>query len=163
VTSTVSKIVPHVITSYLTMIVLALVVGCLQGCAEPQQAPATTERHHGFPAQPREAATTSTQAEPQEQPKSPPTGNTAPADNSEPQKEPPFFGSTYWDETLTSVYYYPAQDKDDVSTTHLKFGHREDDIFLCGDQRKSFEPGLRYRLLVTFEPNAPCITNWRVK
>lgn len=104
------------------------------------------------------ALKTSTQAEPQEQPKSPPTGNTAPAEKSDDEKEAQYFGSTYWDELLTSVYYYP-----DSKTTHLKFNHREDDIYLCGDQRKNFEPGNRYKLAVTFEPNAPCITNWRVK
>lgn len=150
-TSTTSKVIPHVITAYLTMIVLALVVGCLQGCAEPQQAPATKTR----------IITTSPQAEPQEQPKSPPTA-TAPADKSDDDKELPYFGSTYWEEQLTSVYYYPKS----VSLpaqTHLKFNHREDDLYLCGDQRRFFEPGNRYKLLVTFEPNAPCITNWRVK
>lgn len=110
------------------------------------------------------AQKTSTQAEPQEQPKSPPTGNTAPADKSdEPKREAPYFGSTYWDELLTSVYYYPSTGANDPAMTHLKFNHRDDEIWLCGDQRKSFEPGNRYRLTVTFEPNAPCITNWRVK
>lgn len=142
---------------YLLPVIVALIA-----CG--QQPQTTTERHHGFPAQPREQATTSTQAEPQEQPKSPPTGKTAPADNSdEDKKESPYFGSTYWDELLTSVYYYPAQTNAEVSVTHLKFGHREDDIYLCGDQRKNFEPGARVKLLVTFEPNAPCITNWKIK
>lgn len=81
-------------------------------------------------------------------------------------KENPYFGSTYWDELLTSVYYYPAVVNDSTNSpamTHLKFDHREDDIWLCGDQRKAFSPGEKYRLLVTFEPNQPCVTNWQVK
>ena len=80
-----------------------------------------------------------------------------------PEKEPPYYGSTYWDELLTSVYYYPSGDKGDAAVTHLKFDHREDDIFLCGDQRKSFTPGTKYKLLVTFEPNQPCVTNWKIE
>ena len=100
--------------------------------------------------------TSAPKPETQEQPKSPPT-TTAPADNSD-EKEAQYFGSTYWDEILTSVYWYP-----DSKVTHLKFGHREDEIYLCGDHRKDFEPGNRYKLVVTFEPNAPCITNWRIK
>ena len=110
------------------------------------------------------APTTSTQAETQEPPKpSPQNARTAPADNSDddkPRKEAPFFGSTYWDELLTSVYYYPEYSP---AMTHLKFNHREDDIWICGDQRRSFEAGNRYRLLVTFEPNQPCVTNWKIK
>ena len=108
------------------------------------------------------APTTSSQAETQESPK-PPPASTAPAEESDPQREPPYFGSTYFDELLTSVYYYPGETKGDAPMTHLKFSHREDLVYLCGDQRKSFEPGNRIRLMVTFEPNAPCITNWKVK
>ena len=131
------------------ILVLPLVMAiALIACNEAQQPPVVKTR----------IATTSPQTEPQEQPKSPPTG-TAPADKSDDdERESPYFGSTYWDELLTSVYYYP-----DSKATHLKFNHRDDEIWLCGDQRRNFEPGNRYRLTVTFEPNAPCITNWRVK
>jgi len=83
------------------------------------------------------------------------------------KEEPPYYGSTYWEELLTSVYYYPAQGGDNgdltVPSTHLKFNHRDDALWLCGDQRKIFEPGRTYRLLVTFEPNQPCVTNWKIE
>jgi len=82
-------------------------------------------------------------------------------------EEPPYYGSTYWNELLTSVYYYPTKGGDNndlaVPSTHLKFGHRDDSIWLCGDQRKTFKPGYLYRLTVTFEPNQPCATNWEIK
>jgi hypothetical protein len=134
---------------YLLPVIVALIA------CEQQQQPSTVRTR---------IATNSTQAEPQEPPKPPPASQ-VPAEKSddEAKKEPPFYGSTYWDELLTSVYYYPKNGDGDFAGTHLKFNHREDDIWLCGDQRKSFEPGNRYRLTVTFEPNAPCITNWRVK
>lgn len=106
----------------------------------------------------------------------PPPPPPAPAAAPEPEKkdDSPYYGSTYWDELLTSVYYYPdAGDQLEgppsfrgskpLPATHLKFNHREDDVWLCGDQRKSFEPGNRYRLLVTFELGQPCITNWKIK
>lgn len=92
------------------------------------------------------------------------------------KKEAPYYGSTYWDELLTSVYYYPdALDQLEpptfksnefgltVPATHLKFNHRDDDVWLCGDQRKSFMPGHIYELTVTFEANQPCVTNWKIK
>ena len=148
-TFTDSKVVPHIITAYLTMIVLTLVVCSLQGCAQPQ------------PAVKTRIVTPSSQAETQEPPK-PPPASTTPAEDTTPKEDAPFFGSTYWDELLTSVYYYPKS-VSLPSMTHLKFGHREDDIWLCGDQRKTFEPGNRVRLLATFEPNQPCVTNWKVK
>jgi len=104
-------------------------------------------------------------AQAEEQPKPSP----APAEKT---KEAPYYGKTYWDELLTSVYYYPENGLTidagtvigaAVPATHLKFDHREDDIWLCGDQRKSFEPGNKYKLTVTFEPNQPCVSNWKVK
>jgi hypothetical protein len=99
----------------------------------------------------------------------------APAAKEEEKKEDsPYYGSTYWDELLTSVYYYP--DAGDqltgppsfrgsaaIPATHLKFSHREDDVWLCGDQRKSFEPGRRYHLRATFELAQPCVTNWKIE
>jgi hypothetical protein len=72
------------------------------------------------------------------------------------KEEEAFFGSTYWDELLTSVYWYPES-----KMTHLNFNHRDDDIWLCDDQRRNFDPGKRYKLSVTFEPNQPCATNWK--
>jgi hypothetical protein len=85
----------------------------------------------------------------------------------EPKAEPPYYGSTYWDELLTSVYYYPTKGGDNndlaVPSTHLKFDHRDDSIWLCGDQRKSFTPGTKYRLRVTYEPNQPCVSNWKIE
>jgi hypothetical protein len=108
----------------------------------------------------------------EERPIYPPAGSPALAEKEnreEPKKaeEPPYYGSTYWDELLTSVYYYPAKGGDSndltVPSTHLKFGHRDDSIWLCGDQRKSFSPGTKYRLLVTFEPNQPCVSNWKIE
>jgi hypothetical protein len=150
VTSTTSKIIPHVITAYLTMIVLTLIVGCLQGCAQPEAQPATKTRI---------VTPTSSQAETQESPKPSPAGNTAPAE--EPEKKAPFYGTTYWDELLTSVYYYPKSAGNDVAKTHLKFNHREDDIWLCGDQRKFFTVGERTRLTITFELDQDCATNWQ--
>jgi len=99
-------------------------------------------------------ATTETQAAPKPSPR----------DEEPPAKrEAQYYGSTYWDELLTSVYFYPSTGKDDAAMTHLKFNHREDDIWLCGALRRSFVAGERYRLLVTFEPNQPCVTNWKTK
>ena len=142
------------IARWANLLYLLPVIVALIACEQQQQQPTVKTR----------IATTSTQAEPQEPPKPPPASQ-VPAEKSdyEAKKEPPFYGSTFWDELLTSVYYYPKNGEGDFAGTHLKFNHREDDIWLCGDQRKSFEPGNRYRLTVTFEPNAPCITNWRVK
>lgn len=80
-----------------------------------------------------------------------------------PKKESPYYGSTYWDELLTSVYFYPKDSNTDFDGTHLKFNHREDDIWLCGDQRKSFKAGRRIKLTITFEPNQPCATNWQIE
>jgi hypothetical protein len=88
---------------------------------------------------------------------------TAPAAVEPKKEEPPYYGSTYWDELLTSAYYYPKDGDKDFAGTHLKFNHREDDLWLCGDQRKSFTPGTKYRLRVTYEPNQPCITNWKIE
>lgn len=131
---------------FLMIIPMLFAISCAD---EPQQA--QEARPHGFPAQPRPQAVTS------------PADTPTPAKDKEEKKDPPFFGSTYWDETLTSVYYYPSTGPDDPAETHLKFSHREDDIWLCGDQRRGFEPGNRYRLVVTFEPNQPCVTNWKTK
>ena len=135
---------------FLAIFPMLLLFSCTD---QPQQT--SGARPNGFPAQPRrEEPSASSPAD---------TSTPAPKEEKKEEKEAPFFGSTYWDETLTSVYYYPKQVNDDMAETHLKFGHREDDIWLCGDQRKNFEPGTRYRLVVTFEPNAPCITNWKLK
>jgi hypothetical protein len=141
------------IARWANLLYLLPVIVALIACEQQQQQPTVKTR----------IATTSTQAEPQEPPK-PPPASPVPAEKSDEDKkeEPPYFGSTYWDELLTSVYYYPKS-VSLPSMTHLKFNHREDDLYLCGDLRKNFEPGNRYRLTVTFEPNAPCITNWRVK
>jgi hypothetical protein len=87
----------------------------------------------------------------------------APAAEEAKKEEPPYYGSTYWDEPLTSAYYYPKDGDKDFAGTHLKFSHRDDDLWLCGDQRKSFTPGNRYKLRVTFEPNQPCVTNWKIE
>jgi hypothetical protein len=104
----------------------------------------------------------------EERPIYPPVGSPALAEKEkreEPKKaeEPPYYGSTYWEELLTSVYYYPKNGDGDFAGTHLKFNHREDDLWLCGDQRKSFTPGYKYKLRVTYEPNQPCITNWKTE
>lgn len=80
------------------------------------------------------------------------------------ERDYPFYGYTFYDnETLTSVYYYPQGDsgQPDVPATHLKFNHVETDLWLCGDHRKDFEPGNRYRLSVTFELDSQCSTNWK--
>jgi hypothetical protein len=156
VTFTVSKL-PHPIN----LVFLAFLVAfgaALTSCDQPAAQPPVKNR----------VPTISTQAEPQEPPSLPPnTAGTAPAGNTDekPQKDAPFYGSTYWDELLTSVYYYPVDPdvKGDVAETHLKFNHREDDIWLCGDQRRFFEAGNRIKLVVTFEPNQPCATNWKTK
>jgi hypothetical protein len=132
---------------YLLPVIVALIA-----CAEQPQQPA---------AKTRIVTTTSSQAETQEPPK-PPPARTAPADQNEEEEKPaPFYGSTYWDEVLTSVYYYPKSAGNDVAKTHLKFNHREDDIWLCGDQRKFFTVGERTRLTITFELDQPCATNWQ--
>jgi hypothetical protein len=77
------------------------------------------------------------------------------------------YGINWFQGTITSVYYYPQGGNDDTTpngaSTHIKFDHREDDIWLCGDQRSKFEVGNRYSMLVTFEANADCVTNWKVK
>jgi hypothetical protein len=138
------------------MIVLTFAVCMLQGCNND---PDYAARHK------TQVVTNSPQAETQEPSKpSPKQATTAPADNSqqeEQQPEPPYYGSTYWNEVLTSVYFYPKGSSDhEGAVTHLKFDHREDDLWLCGDQRKSFKPGRRIQLSVTFEANQPCVTNW---
>lgn len=77
------------------------------------------------------------------------------------------YGSTLFIGTITSVYYYPEggnQDgTPDNAATHVKFDYRDDDIWLCGDQRSKLEPGERAKMLVTFEPNIECQTNWKLK
>jgi hypothetical protein len=132
--------------SSLLLYAAVLIIGSY-GCGTPPQEQQPAPRN-------RVPTITQTQTE---------TPTPAPKAEPAPEKEPPYYGSTYWDELLTSVYYYPSGDKGTVAVTHLKFGHREDDIYLCGDQRKSFAPGSKYRLLVTFEPNQPCITNWKIE
>jgi len=139
------------------ILVLPLVMAiALIACNEAQQPPVVKTR----------ITTTSPQTEPQEQPKSPPTG-TAPAENSEPKKIVPFYGSTVYEGEVTSVYFYPeGPNGGEVPQTHIKFNHHEEEpeeIYLCGDARKAFDVGNKYRMIVTFEPNTDCISNWRVK
>lgn len=95
-------------------------------------------------------------------PKAPKEAPAAPED-----KERPYYGSGYYNELLTSVYFYPDggsfQGSPDEPFTHLKFNHREDDLYLCGDQRSKFLPGKQYTLVVSFEPNRECATNWKIQ
>ena len=83
------------------------------------------------------------------------------------QKDRPFYGSTHFMGEVTSVYWYPsgndAVSTPDLPSTHIKFEYREDDIWLCGDQRSKFDVGQKYNMTVTFEPNADCVTNWKVR
>jgi hypothetical protein len=97
------------------------------------------------------------------EPPAPPKPPDPPKEEAKSQRQSPFYGSTFWDELLTSVYYYPKDGDGDTAMTHLKFNHRDDDIWLCGDQRRSFFPGRRVKLTVTFEPNQPCATNWQAQ
>lgn len=82
-------------------------------------------------------------------------------------KDRPMYGETMFIGTITSVYYYPEggnQDgTPDNAATHVKFDYRDDDIWLCGDQRPKLAPGERAKMLMTFEPNTDCQTNWRLK
>jgi|SRR5271157_2009955 len=85
-----------------------------------------------------------------------------------PVPELPYYGTTVFEGQVTSVYYYPQgpSSSPGASQTHIKFDHHEEDpekIYLCGDQRKSFEVAHRYGLIVTFEPNTECASNWRIK
>jgi hypothetical protein len=87
-------------------------------------------------------------------------------DAAAPHKEHPFYGSTFFDGIVTSVYYYPSGGASDGTpdgqSTHVKFDHREDDLWICGDVRSKFDIGRRTRMTVTFEANADCVTNWKM-
>lgn len=158
-TSTTSKWSVFIFWYHMALAVLFVAsVGCIVGCDAPQS---TVKTDGGLSHR-----TVSPQAEPQEPPKPSPASTSAPAEDQKDEKETPYYGSTYWDELLTSVYYYPengGKDNAAVPATHLKFNHREDDVWVCGDQRKSFKPGHRVRLTVTFEANQPCATNWQIE
>lgn len=104
----------------------------------------------------------------------PATAAPAPAPTSEaqqpapaPKKVRPWYGTTHFDGEITSVYWYPegssGDDAPDTPSTHIKFQHREDDIWLCGDHRREFEVGRSYSMFVTFEANTDCQTNWKLK
>ena len=136
---------------------LGLLACIVVGCAADQ--PSKTDAH---PNRVPVAVGETVQAVPdppqQPSPKEPDAAAPAP-----PKRESPFYGSTYWDELLTSVYFYPKDGDGEYDATHLKFSHREDDIWLCGDQRRAFKPGHRIKLTVTFEPNRGCQTNWQIE
>lgn len=143
------------VVAFLAFVICMLTIACND--AQRNEAQTATVKNR--------VPTTSTQAEPQEQPKSPPTGNTAPA-----EKDPDvrFYGSTIYEGEVTSVYWYPqGPDADHTAPqTHIKFNHHEEapeEIWLCGDTRSKLEVGRSYKLLVTFEPKTDCISNWKLK
>src|SRR5579863_9219271 len=59
-------------------------------------------------------------------------------------KDRPMYGETFFIGTITSVYYYPEGGNQggtpDNAATHVKFDYRDDDIWLCGDQRPKLTP-----------------------
>jgi hypothetical protein len=140
--------------AFCAFMMVLTVIACNEA---PQPAPVKTR-----------VPTLSTQAEPQVPPSPPPdTAGTAPAGSSEPKKEVSFYGSTIYEGEITSVYFYPqGPDGNEVGQTHIKFNHHEEqseEIYICGDVRSKIEVGGKYRMLVTFEPNMDCISNWRFK
>ena len=157
-TSTISKPVLYGVLAWVTL-AAGMMIGCNDDDRIVTRGDLKTAKQNYPP--------TSTQAEPQEQPKSPPTGNTAPAETTS-AKQVPFYGSTIYEGEVTSVYWYPQGPDADhtLPQTHVKFNHHEEapeEIWLCGDTRSKIEVGRSYKLFVTFEPNTDCISNWKLK
>jgi len=141
------RIVDYVIASVL-LLAFALVFNACES------EPVSTQTKNRVPAMPAPAAAVDPPAP--TQPPAPPK-----------PKDRPMYGETFFLGTITSVYYYPNggnQDgTPDNAATHVKFDYRDDDIWLCGDQRPKLTPGERAKMVVTFEPNTECETNWRLK
>lgn len=86
------------------------------------------------------------------------------AAEAEPQPDRPFYGQSFHEGAVTSVYFYPeGTDGVDASATHIKFDNKDDgDLWLCGDQRTKIKPsGVKRRMMWTAEPNTACVTNWK--
>lgn len=82
-----------------------------------------------------------------------------------PPSERPYYGKTLFEGEITSVYYYPQglDEPPTLPSTHVRFNHTDDDIWLCGDQRRKFEVGGQYKLFVTFEANTECQSKWKLQ
>lgn len=83
----------------------------------------------------------------------------------QPLSERPYYGKTLFEGEITSVYYYPQglDEPPTLPSTHVRFNHTDDDIWLCGDQRRKFEVGGQYKLFVTFEANTECQAKWKLQ
>jgi len=75
-----------------------------------------------------------------------------------------FYGRTFYEGVITSVYYYPEgpDANHSAAQTHIKFDHDDNlDVWFCGDQRARIKPGPgKRRIMLSYEPSTDCVTNW---